>query len=239
MLLCTHTSAMTIYPYVYANLPYDPIADVRPVALLASVTGVLAISSAVPESVTTLAGYAKWLKANESARLYASPAAGSMAQFLGFRFAQAAAVQMTHVAYRGSAPAMQDLLGGQIPAYLGFIGDFLPYLGSGKIRLLAVTSEKRSRFLKDVPTFAEQGFASVVGLESYGVFAPAGTPDATVASLSATVKEAARDKVLLAGFDQIGLDAAYLDAPGYARLMAEERERWKPVVAASGFKAEA
>jgi tripartite-type tricarboxylate transporter receptor subunit TctC len=179
VLLCTHTSAMTIYPHVYTNLAYDPAKDFRPVALLSSAACVLAVSSAVPPDVKTLADYVRWLKRTETGRTYASPAAGSLAQFLGYRFSQAAGVPLTHVAYRGSAPAVQDLLGGQIPAYLGFVGDFLQYLESGKLRLLAVTSERRSRFLKNVPTFAEQGFETVTGLESYGVYAPAATPEKT------------------------------------------------------------
>lgn len=238
VVLCTHTSAMTIYPHVYANLSYDPAKDVRPVALLASATCVLAISTALPPEVKTLADYVRWLKANDTGRTYASPAAGSLAQFLGYRFSQAAGVPLTHVAYRGSAPAMQDLLGGQVPAYLGFVGDFLQYLGSGKVRLLAVTGERRSRFLKDAPTFAEQGFGTVVGLESYGVFAPASTPEATVAALAAATQAASRDKALVNGLEQIGLEAAYLGPADYAQLITTERERWKPVVAASGFKAD-
>ena len=238
VLLCTHTSAMTIYPQVYANLPYDPVKDLRPVALLASATCALAISSAVPAEVRTLADYVRWLKASDTGRTYASPAAGSLAQFLGFRFSQAAGVPLTHVAYRGSAPAMQDLLGAQVPAYLGFVGDFLQYLGSGKLRLLAVSSDRRSRFLPDVPTFAEQGFGSVVGVESYGIFAPASTPEATVAALAAATQAAARDKTLIGGLEQIGLEATYLGSSDYVRLIATEREHWKPIVAASGFKAD-
>ena len=238
VVLCTQTSAMTIYPHVYTRLAYDPVRDLRPVAALASSTCVLAISAAVPAEVRTLADYVRWLKANESGRSYASPAAGSLAQFLGFRFSQAAGVPLAHVPYRGSAPALQDLLGGQVPAYLGFVGDFLQYLGSPRLRLLAVTSERRSRFLKDVPTFAEQGFGSVVGAESYGLFAPAGMPDDTVAALAAATKTAAGDKAVMAGLDQIGLETAYLGPAEYAQLIAAERERWKPVVAASGFKAD-
>jgi tripartite-type tricarboxylate transporter receptor subunit TctC len=238
VVLCTHTSAMTIYPHVYASLSYDPARDLRPVASLASATCVLAISAAVPVEVKTLGDYVRWLKAYEAGRTYASPAAGSLAQFLGYRFSQAAGVTLTHVAYRGSAPAVQDLLGGQIPAYIGFVGDFLQYLNNGKIRLLAVTSERRSRFLKDIPTFAEQGFGTVIGVESYGIYAPVSTPESTVATLAAATQAASRDKALISGLEQIGLEAAYLGSAEYAQLIASERERWKPVVAASGFKAD-
>ncbi|OUL98452.1 tripartite tricarboxylate transporter substrate-binding protein [Variovorax sp. JS1663] len=238
VVLCTHTSAMTIYPHVYTKLAYDPLRDLRPVAALAAATGVLAISAAVPAEVRTLADYVRWLKANEAGRHYASPAAGSLAQFLGFRFSQASGVPLGHVAYRGSAPAMQDLLGGQVPAYLGFVGDFLQYLGSGKLRLLAVTSERRSRFLKDVPTFAEQGFGTVVGVEGYGLFAPAGTPDETVTALAAATRTAAADKALISGLEQVGLETAYVGPAEYMKTIAAEHEKWKPIVAASGFKAD-
>ena len=238
VVLCTHTSAMTIYPHVYTRLAYDPLRDLRPVAALAAATGVLAISPAVPADVRTLADYVRWLKANEAGRHYASPAAGSLAQFLGFRFAQAAGVPLAHVAYRGSAPAMQDLLGGQVPAYLGFVGDFLQYLGSGKLRLLAVSSEKRSRFLKDVPSFAEQGFGTVVGVESYGLFAPAGTSDDVINSLAAAARTATADKALVGGLEQVGLEAAYDGPAEYRRTITTELEKWKPIVAASGFKAD-
>jgi len=236
--LCTHTSAMTIYPHVYANLPYDPVKDAQPVALLASATCVLAISAAVPAQVRTLADYVQWIKANAPGRTYASPAAGSLAQFLGYRFSQTAGVALTHVAYRGSAPAVQDLLGGQIPAYIGFVGDFLQYLGSGRLRLLAVSSEQRSRFLKDVPTFSEQGFGAVAGVESYGIYAPAATPQSTVLALAQATQAASRDRPLVAGLEQIGLETTYLAPAEYTQLIARERERWKPVVAASGFRAD-
>lgn len=238
-LLCTHTSAMTIYPHVYTALSYTPALDMKAVGSLAAATGVLAVSSAVPASVRSLPDYVAWLKANEAGRTYASPAAGSLAQFLGFRFSQATGVPLAHVGYRGSAPAMQDLLGGQIPAYLGFVGDFLQYLGADKIRLLAVTSDKRSRFLPQVPTFSEQGYATVVGVESYGIFAPASTPDGVIATLSAAVRDASRDRTLISGLEQIGLESQYLDAADYSRFISVESERWKPVVNASGFKAEA
>lgn len=239
VVLCTHTSAMTIYPHVYANLGYDPVADLRPIASLASATCVLAISSAVSQDVRTLADYVRWLHVNEAARSYASPAAGSLAQFLGYRFSQATGIALTHVAYRGSAPAVQDLLGGQVPVYLGFVGDFLQYLDSGKLRLLAVTSTERSRFLKDVPTFAEQGFATVTGVESYGVFAPVGTPDATVAELAEATRMASSDRTLINGLEQIGLEAAYTGPAAYAASIAAEQKQWQPIVQASGFRADA
>ena len=238
VMLCTHTSALTIYPHVYTKLGYDAAADFRPVTPVAAATCAFAISTAVPDSVKTLADYVRWAKANSAGNSYASPAAGSLAHFLGYRFDQAAGLKFTHVPYRGSAPAMQDLLGGQIPAYMGFVADFLQYVGTGKLRMLAVTGERRSRFMGHVPTFAEQGYGTVVGTETYGLFVPPQTPDAALAALSDAARSAHMDSALVSGLEQTGLEAIFMSPTEYGQLIAREREAWRPIVAASGFKSE-
>ena len=238
VVLCTHTSAMTIYPHVYANLSYDPAKDVRPVASLASATCVLAISTALPAEIKTLADYVRWLKANDTGRTYASPAAGSLAQFLGYRFSQAAGVPLTHV-------ALSRLRAGDAgPARR--TGPGLPRI---RRRFPAVPRQRQGpssgrdgRAAFEVPQgrshFAEQGFGTVVGrgklrrlragfdARSDGGGAGRGDPGGS------------RDKALVGGLEQIGLEAAYLGSAEYAQLITTERERWKPVVAASGFKAD-
>jgi tripartite-type tricarboxylate transporter receptor subunit TctC len=238
VLLCTHTSALTIYPHVYTKLAYDPVADFVPVTPVVTVTCALAISSLVPASVKTLADYVKWMAQNPQHNAYASPAAGSVAHLLGFQFSQAAGLKLQHVAYRGSAPAMQDLLGGQIAAYMGFVADFLPYLQSGKLRILGVSGDKRSRFMPGVPTFAEQGHAAIKGGETYGLFAPPGTPAGVVKELYDAAVVASKDEALVAGFEQVGLEPFTLAPADFARLLQKEREAWAPIVLASGFKSE-
>ena len=239
VVLCTHTSALTIYPHVYGKLGYDAVADFKPVSPIASVTCAFAVSAAaVPASVTTLDAYVRWIKANPQAANFASPAAGSMAHFLGYRLDQAALLKLTHVPYRGSAPAMQDLLGGQIPAYMGFVADFLPYLDSGKVRILAVTSEKRSRFMPGVPTCAEQGLPQVTGAESYGLFLPPQASDALVTELGEATRQAARNPSLVAGFEKLGLEPVSSTPAAYAQQIARDSEHWRPIVAASGFRSE-
>ncbi|NUZ08021.1 hypothetical protein HQN59_19835 [Schlegelella sp. ID0723] len=237
-LLCTHTSALTIYPHVYSKLMYDAAADFVPISPIAAVDCAFAVSAAVPASVRSLKDYAAWVKQAAGNTSFASPAAGSMAHFLGYQFSEAAGLKLQHVPYRGSAPAMQDLLGGQIPAYFGFVADFVPYLKQGKLRILGVTGSGRSRFMPDVPTFAEQGFAGIRGVETYGVFAPPGTPDAVVKSIYDTVLVASKDEALLAGFEQIGFAPYTLPPQEYARLIQRERDAWKPIVQASGFRSE-
>lgn len=236
--LCTHTSAMTIYPHVYPKLAYDPAADFTPVTPVAAAVCAFAVSSVVPASVKTLSDYAKWVKDSPKHASYASPAAGSMAHFLGFRFGQAAGFSLQHIAYRGSAPALQDLLGGQIATYLGFVGDFLPYLKTAKVRILATTGEQRSRFMREVPTFIEQGFPTVTGAESYGLFLPPQTPPASVAAIYDAARLAVGDSALKAGFDQLGMEPTTLTPREYAAKIAEERDVWRPIVQACGFTSE-
>jgi tripartite-type tricarboxylate transporter receptor subunit TctC len=237
-LLCTHTSALSIYPHVYTKLMYDAVADFVPITPVVSATCALAVSNAVPASVKTLADYVKWVQLSPSHAMYASPAAGSMAHFLGFQLSEAAQLKLQHVGYRGSAPAMNDLLGAQIPAYLGFVADFLPYLQSGKVRILAVSGDKRSRFMPGVATFAEQGFPAINGIETYGIFAPPDTPEAVVNSIHASVLAATKDAALIAGFEEVGLELLTLTPKAYERHIQQERDKWGPVVKASGFRSE-
>jgi tripartite-type tricarboxylate transporter receptor subunit TctC len=237
-LLCTHTSALSIYPHVYTKLAYDAAADFVPITPVVSATCALAVSNAVPATVTTLADYVRWVQQAPSRAMFASPAAGSMAHFLGFQLSEAAALKLQHVGYRGSSPAMNDLLGGQIPAYLGFVADFLPYLQSGKLRILAVSGDKRSRAMPGVPTFAEQGYPAITGVESYGVFAPPGTPEAVVKRLYDDVLTASKDPALVAGFEEVGMELFTLTPKAYENHIRTERDKWGPVVRASGFTSE-
>ncbi len=235
VLLCSHTTAFTIYPHVYTKLGYHPDADVKPVASLAETACAFAVSSSVPADVHTLADYVRWAKKNGTGNVYATPAAGTVAHFLGYRFAKSADISLTQVPYRGSMPAVQDLLGGQVPAFMGFVGDFLPYLSSGRIRLLATSGEQRSPFLPAVPTFVEQGHANVIGTDSYAFFVPPQTPDAIVSSLSEAARLASRDGKLVKGFEQIGLRVNFIGPVEYRRRIDAQRAAWRPVVAASGF----
>lgn len=237
-LLCTHASALTIYPHVYARLPYDPATDFVPVSPLVAATCALGVSAAVPATVKSLDDYVAWARRTPGGASYASAAAGSVSHFLGYQLSEAGGLKLQHVGYRGSAPAMQDLIGGQIPAYFGFVADFLPYLQSGRVRILGVAAEKRSPFLPGVPTFAEQGLAKIRGGETYGVFAPPATPDAVVKSLHESIVAASKDPGLRAAFEQVGLETYTLAPQEYAKQLQREREFWRPVVPASGFRSE-
>ena len=237
-LLLSPSSMFTIYPHAYRKLAYKADSDVIPVAPLAHSTCGFGVGPMVPAAVKTLAQFVDWAKANPQNAAYASPAAGAMPHFLGNQFERAAGMKLTHVPYRGAAPGMQDLMGGQIASGCFSIGDFLPHLPSGRVRLLGVTDMKRSRFAPEVPTFEEQGFKGIDGVESYGLFLPARTPQAIVDRIADLARLALRESAVTDGLAKLGFEPFMLTPAEYARRLASEREQWGPIVKASGFSSD-
>lgn len=237
-LLLSPSSMFTIYPHAYRKLAYKPESDVLPVGPLAHSTCGFGVGPMVPAAVKTLAQFADWARANAQGAAYASPAAGAMPHFLGNQFERAAGIKLTHVPYRGAAPGMQDLMGGQIASGCFSIGDFLPHLASGRVRLLGVTDARRSRFAPEVPTFEEQGFKGIVGVESYGLFLPAHASQATVERIADLARAALRETAVVEGLAKLGFEPFSQRPAEYARRLASEREQWGPIVKASGFSSD-
>jgi tripartite-type tricarboxylate transporter receptor subunit TctC len=151
--------------------------------------------------------------------------------------ANAAATTLTPVHYRGGAPAMQDLIGGHVPASVNPISEALPHARSGALRMLAVTGSQRSSFLPDVPTMREQGYDVVV--ESWlGAFVPARTPAETVQALNAAIGEATRSATMVENLAKVGNTPGFQTPADFAATVKADIERWGPVVKASGFVAE-
>lgn len=237
-LLLSPASMFTIYPHVYRRLAYSP-SDVMPVTSVCNYTCAFGVGPMVPASVTSLAQYVEWAKANPKLSSYGSPAAGAMPHFLGNQFEHAAGITLTHVPYRGAAPGLQELIGGQIASGMFALGDYLPYLGSGKIRLLGVTDTQRSRFAPSVPTFPEQGYKSIVGVESFGLFVPAKTSQAVLDRIYDLARLALREKAVTDGMARFAFEPVVAASPDqYARQLANEREQWAPIVKASGFSSD-
>jgi len=170
---------------LYKNLKYDPLKDFAPVALVALPPGVLVENPAVPAlNVRELIAYAK----SNPARLnYGSPGSGAWNHLFFELFNVSAGVSIIHVPYKGIAPAVVDLLGGQVQLAISAFPTALPHVRSSKLRALAVTSGKRSGLLADVPTVAESGLPGYEAAGWFGVLAPAGTPPAVVASLNTQI----------------------------------------------------
>lgn len=232
------SSQIVIFPHVYSKLSYDPQKDFVPVTPVCSNAQAFVIGPSVPETVRTLSQFIDWARANPSLGSYGTPAAGSIMHFQGLVFQKQAGIELTHVAYRGMAAVVPDLLGGNLPSSMAVMGDVTQHIAAGKLRALAVTSEQRSRFLPEVPTFAELGFGDVTGVDWYGLFLPAGTPQAIVDRLHATALEAVKEAALAESLEKAGFDPYVLDQAEFRKRIVAETLRWGPVVKASGFTAE-
>ena len=238
-LLQTPTSILTIYPHIYKKLPYDPMVDLTPASLACVFDFGLAVGPAVPLSVKTVPEFLAWAKANPAGANFGSPAAGSTPHFIGAILGKDAGIDMKHAAYRGTQPAMLDLLGGNISAVSGPIGDLTQHLPTGKVRILGVSGSKRSRFAPDVPTYEEQGVKNVTHSEWFAFFLPAKTPADIVARMNAALKSALAQKDVIDGMAGFGLEAMS-SAPGeLTDLIKRDTAKWAPIVKAVGFTADA
>lgn len=236
--LLSPASMFTIYPHVFRRLAYDPVTDVTPVTSVCHYVCAFAVGPMVPVRVRTVPDFVAWVRVNPSLGAYGSPAAGAMPHFLGTQFARAAGISLTHVPYRGAAPGLQELMGGQVAAGMFALGDFLPHLAGGQLRLLAVADDKRSRYAPSIPTFAEQSYRGLYGVESFGLFLPGHASGTAVNRVFDMASTAVRQPAFAEGLARSGFEPSLQEPSAYARQLATERERWAPVVRASGFSAD-
>jgi tripartite-type tricarboxylate transporter receptor subunit TctC len=230
-------SAISVYPYIYPKLSYKP-EDVAAVSIGAIMFHGLAVGPMVPAEIRTLKDFLAWAKANPELANYGSPGAGSMPHLLGALLSLRSGVPLKHVPYKGTVPNVTDLVGGQIAAAMNPSGDYLQYMKSGKLRVLATSGKKRSPYLPEVPTFTELGYPDVTVEEWFGFFAPAKTPAATIASANAAITAALKDKSVIDGLGVVGLVAHGSTAQEMAADVKAEYERWGPLVKQIGFTAE-
>jgi tripartite-type tricarboxylate transporter receptor subunit TctC len=236
-LLFTPDFPLTVYPHSFRTLSYDPMHDLVPVAPASQSTLTFVIGPAVPDEVTSLVDFVSWCKANADKAIFATTSAGGTPHFVGVMLANAAGVRMTPVHYRGGAPALQDLFGGHVASSVNPIGETLPFAESRKLRILAVASAKRSKFLPDVPTMREAGYDVVV--ESWvGAFAPAKTSPATVRALNAAIGAAVGSREMIESLAKLGNEPKFQTPDEFAATVKADMERWGPVVKASGFVAQ-
>ena len=231
-LLMTPVANMAIMPHSHKGLRYDPFADFAPVSHVVNFQIAFAVGPAVPSQ--SLRDYVALVKKDPKAGNYASAAAGSIPHFLGVMFARTAGIELTHVPYKGTAPALTDLVGGQIAAAVMTVPDIAQLQRAGKVRALAVAGAKRSAALPDVPTFKEQGY-DLEGSGWYAVFAPAATPKETVDRLSRLVAQATQSPEVRAFIEKGGMEATGTTPAELATTLKADYDRWGPVIKASGF----
>jgi tripartite-type tricarboxylate transporter receptor subunit TctC len=237
-LLMTPGSMLFIYPHIYKTLSYNPITDLAPVSTAANIVHGIAVGPMVPDSVKDIAGFIAWCKANPKDANYGSPAAGSTPHFIGAMVEKAAGIPMNHVAFKGTQPALVDMMGGQIAAVIGPDGEFLPHMKSGRVRMLATSGPQRSKFHPDVATFSEQGLKDIVVQEWFGFFMPAKTPQDLVSRASLAIRNSLKTKEVMDSFTLMGLDPAGSTPAELAARLKSDLAFWAPIVKSTGFTAE-
>ena len=217
-----------IIPSIKAKLPYDPFKAFAPVALVARSFDIVVVNPKLPfKSVQDLIAYAK---ANPAKLNFGSPGIGSSPHLAGELFKSLAHVDMTHVPYKGSAPALTDLLSGQIQLMFSTVPSAAAYVRAGQLRALAVTSVQRSAAYPDLPTVAEAGVPDYVVEGWYGLFAPAGTPQDVLNLLNASVARAIRSGVFKTIETNEGLSFAPGTPEDFSHYWLGEAARWRNVV---------
>lgn len=236
VLLLTPSSMLSIYPYTYPKLQYK-LDDVAPVSVGAYINHGLAVGPAVPDSVKTLKDFLAWAKANEGHANFGSPGAGSMPHMIGILLGKSSGIDLKHIPYRGTVPGVQDLLGGQIASFCGPIGDYLPHIKTGKLRVLAISGKSRSPFLPQAPTLRELGHPLTVR-EWYGFFLPGKARPEVVRRASAYLQPALAQPDLIEYGKQFGLEIQSSSAPALAELLQADANEWRQLIKQVGFTAE-
>lgn len=236
-LLITPAAMITLYPHLYSKLSYAP-ADLAPVCGATSVVFGIGVGPAVPDPVRTVKDFLAWARANPGQANFGSPGAGSPPHFAGALLAKETGVELNHVPYRGTVPGIQDLLGGQIACFIGPIGDYLPHVKTGKLRVLATSGPTRSRFLPEVPTVAEQGLKLLEQVEWYGFFLPGKAAPELVQRSAAAIRSALAAPEIPEALAQFGLEVAVTTPAELARAVKEEHAAWGPIVRRVGFSPE-
>jgi|SRR4051812_18583928 len=233
--LLGNNSILATNAALYSHLGYDPVKDFAPVALVAIQPNILVVNPAVP--ATTVAELIAYAKAQPGKLNYASSGAGAAAHLAGELFKAMTGVEMVHVPYKGAQPALTDVIAGQCQLMFATSASVIPFIKSGRLRALAVTTAQRSPGVPDLPTVGE----SVPGFEAitwHGVVVPAQTPAATVTRLNHAINAALADKPLLQRLTSLGAEVAPGSPQDFSAYIAREIPKWTKVVRDSGAKAE-
>lgn len=227
---------MAVVPHTYKTLSYDPLRDFAAVGIGATFDFALAAGPA--SGAKSWSEYVAWAKANPSKSSYATSGAGSLPHFFGVLLGKEAGIEMVHVAYKGSAAYVNDLMGGAIPIAVDTVADLSELHRAGRIRILATSGTQRSPAVPEVPTFNELGVKNVEASGWFGFFAPARTPPATIELLNRHLNMALRSPDVVDKLRNVGMEPATSTPDEFAKRLAADYAKWGPVVKATGFTAE-
>jgi tripartite-type tricarboxylate transporter receptor subunit TctC len=227
---------LTVNPSLYAKLPYDPIADFRPIAMLAEYPFLVVVNNDLPaRSIKELVAY---LKANPGKVDYASAGNGTGQHLAAELFKMMTGTDMSHVAYRGAQPAYQDVISGRVPVFFDNMSTAMSLAQGGKVRALAITSKARSPLMPDIPTVEEAGVPGYEYHTWFGLWAPKATPSAIVEKLHAEVKKALADATIQQRIAATAGAPSHMDLTQIDPFVKAEIEKWAEVVKRAGIKVE-
>ncbi len=235
-LLMTANGPHVIAPSLYKSLPYDIFRDYAAISLVCANPYVLVVQPAVPS--TSVKELIAWLKANPGRGTYSSAGNGTPAHLAGELFKSMAGVNITHVPYKGAAPALAALIGGEVNVLFSEMIAVTPQLKSGKIRALAVTTAARSAFVPELPTLSESGLAGYDVYVWYGLLAPAGTPKPVLARLNAEVVAALNNPDMKEQYTRSGSTAASSTPAAFDAVIKRDYATWARVIKDAGIKLE-
>jgi tripartite-type tricarboxylate transporter receptor subunit TctC len=223
-----------IGPHIYANLGYDPVKDFSPVILIAKLPLIMAVNAEVPAK--TVADVIALAKAKPGQLTFSSSGSGGAPHLAGEMFKHQTGTDVQHIPYRGSGPAVIDLIGGRITMMFDATPSLLPYIQDGKLRPIAAASPQRHRLLPDVPSFAEVGYPGIDIALWYGVAAPGGTPAPIVQRLNAELAKIVDMPDIRKNLSEQGADLQGGSAEDFGAFMRNESARWSVVVKQAGIK---
>jgi tripartite-type tricarboxylate transporter receptor subunit TctC len=223
---------MSVFPIVFPNLNYDPEKDFAPVSQVAQFD--IAMGTGPLVNAKTLGDFIAWVKANPDKGSYSTPAAGSLPHFFAVSVAEATGIRLQHVPYAGAPPAINDVIGGQLPMVVATTSDLAELHKAQKLTILGTSGQRRSHLVPEVPTFRELGY-KIEGYGWFAVVAPAKTPPETVTQLSGIISAAMREPANKERINKLGMEPTGTTPAELAAIMKADREKWAPVVKASGF----
>ncbi len=233
-LLMSYVGSHAINPSIYSKLPFDPEADFVAVATLANVPFVAAINASVP--VTNMKGLVAY--ASQKPVSFGSAGNGSVNHLLGEMFITASGSKMQHIPYKGAAPALTDLISGQIQVVFTSLPSVAQHIRSGTVKGLGVTGSKRAAAFKDIPTISDSGFPGFVINPWFGLFASKGTPASVVKQINADVKKVLEDKDILEKFSALGAEPFESTPQEFQAMLHADIKTWAAVVKSSGATAD-
>jgi tripartite-type tricarboxylate transporter receptor subunit TctC len=235
-LVLGYTGTLAIGPSLYKNVGYDPRKDFAPIGMIGNAPNSLVVNPSFPAK--TLAELIAYAKANPGKVNFGSAGAGTASHITGEYFARAAGITLTHIPYKGTGPALTDLLGGHIPMAFAPIPASHSNVAAGKLRALAVTSTTRSNLLPDVPTIAESGIAGFDASLYYGLAAPAGTPRPIIDKLNKALRDALASDEVKRQLGNDGTDITPGTPEDYANAIDKDEKKWAQLVKQSGVEPE-